>query len=156
MSFSEKCIVNEIHEWKIIRCNPPLSFCWRCKLCVNKLLGDNELNYYTDKWKCKKCNKPQDKPNLNGSFCVPCWNKWREPIRDYTVKKTTSSHPNHKFSKTCKICMNKFLKENTVELQCPNCSYYTLIRVTNKIGLELGAEIRCENCYTHWRRTKNW
>lgn len=152
------------HQWAVIRVDPPLSKCHNCELVIDSLKGNYKgNNYSTDNWTCKKCKKKQDgsdNPNLNGSFCLKCWNKWKcksNPLFT-TTKQVTVNHPHfkNKFSKTCRICRAKEFEKYIPKLSCPNCGYPALKRVTSRTSLELGSEIRCDTCLTHWERTRNW
>jgi len=150
------------HQWVVIRVDSPLSECGDCKLVVNSLEGNyEEFSYRTENWICKKCKKKFDgdsNPNLNGSFCTKCWNKWKCKSRIFTTKQATDNHPHfkNKFSKNCSICRAKEFEDHIPKLSCPNCGYPALKRVTERVGLELGSEIRCDACLTHWERTRNW
>lgn len=150
------------HQWAVIRVDPPLSECQNCRLVVDSLEGDcKEIHYSTDNWVCKKCKKKQDgndTPNLNGSFCSKCWRKWKCKPYIFTTKQATDKHPHfkNKFLKNCRMCRAKEFEDYITKLSCPNCDYPALKRVTSRTSLELGSEIRCDACLTHWGRTRNW
>ncbi len=151
------------HDWEICRKYPPLSRCRQCLNVVAEIKGTEVYpnNIQNEEWTCKKCNKKQNldgtNPNQNGSYCKSCWKQWKTKPNQYILKSTTDKHP-HKQGKNlhCTICKNENLTETIFPIKCPNCGFNSLVLVSNQIGLELGSEIKCTECLTHWTRTKNW
>lgn len=148
---------NGEHQWAVCRVEPPLSQCQNCNIFVNEIKGDQQESR-SDPWNCRKCKKIQRHGMyawLTLGLCNKCWKELKRNDDTYTNENLSDQHPHYpeKFEKNCRGCREEEFKKNTYTLYCPNCFYPALSRVTGQY-LELGIEIRCDNCLTCWKRTK--